>query len=88
MHRPTFEADDYEDRLRSLAAEGKTCTGAATALGINYKATKRMADELGIVFAWSRGRGTGHETPLTRWQRQLQKMTERDLALDPVARWA
>ena len=86
MHRPTFEATDYEDRLRALAAEGKTCTGASTTLGVHYKATRRMADELGINFRQG-GKGS-NGTPMTRWERCLQKRIRRELAMDPEARWA
>lgn len=79
-----YEAANYEERLRALAAEGKTCTGAATALGIHYKPTRRMADELGISFRQG-GRG---ENPKTRWRRYLQRRVRRELAMDPVDRWA
>jgi len=82
-NRPKFVADDYEDRLRDLAAEGKTCTGAATALAIHYKATKRMADELGITF---QSGGKGRSTPWTQFERRLQERIRRELALDPMDR--
>lgn len=86
MHRPTFEADDYEDRLRALAAEGKTCTGAATALGIHYKATRRMADELEITFRQG-GKGSG-EDPMNRYLRRLHQLSARELKANPPSVWA
>lgn len=88
MNRPNrskHTAEDYEDQLRGLAAEGKTCTGAAAAIGVHYKATKRMAGELGITF--KKG-GRGSETPMTRWKQRIDQLSARELAMDPVARWA
>jgi len=85
MHRPTFEADDLEDRLRALAAEGKTCTAAAKALGIHYAAARRMADELGIDFMW---KGSGSEDPMKCWRRRILQLSARELKANPPSVWA
>lgn len=83
---PKFDAADYEHRLRALVAQAKTCTGAATTLGVHYRAVRRMANELGIDFRKS---GKGHkETPMTRWKRRIQQMSARELKANPPSVWA